>query len=396
MPIGAGDDRSGIAPWLRRFTLTAALLLWSAVLTAAPASRQALADEYADWFNLRTTQEDIVGAAFVVVSREGILRVGTVGHTDTGRKKRISADTAFRIASVSKTFAAGLTAQLVSEGGLQWDDPVTRYVPDFRVQGDASRIRIRDLLGQSSGLIPHAYDNLIEAGAPVEEVQRRLAELPFICPPGDCYSYQNSVFSLIQPVVEKVAADSYAHLIEQRIFRPLGMHTASVGFDAFLATGDRAEPHVKRNGRWTTVSVLPNYYRVGPAAGVNASATDMGKWLMAQLGSSPAVVSAAAVTVQITPGVKTPGELHRREWKRILTDAHYGLGWRVYQISGEQIAYHSGWVSGYRADAAWSAGHNVGIAILMNAESPSISALTTHFWEMAFARLGKGELMTSP
>ena len=223
-----------------------------------------------------------------------------------------------------------------------------------------------------------------------------MAELPFICAPGDCYSYQNSVFSLIQPVVEKVAADSYAHLIEQRIFRPLEMRTASVGFDAFLATADRAEPHVKRNGRWTTVSVLPNYYRVGPAAGVNASATDMGKWLMAQLGSSPTVVSTEAVTTQITPGVKTPGELQRREWKRILTDAYYGLGWRVYQIGGEQIAYHSGWVSGYRADAAWSVHHDVGIAILMNAESSSISALTTHFWEMAFARLARDGAMASP
>jgi len=355
-----------------------------------------LVDEYSEWFRDQAGQEDLVGAAFVIVSGDGVLRVGTFGHTDTTKKQQVDANTAFRLASVSKTFAAGLTAQLVSDGSLDWDDPVTRYVPGFRISGDTSQIRIRHLLGQSTGLIPHAYDNLIEDGMSAADVQIRMADLTPICSPGHCYSYQNSVFSLIEPVIETVTSQTYARLIEQRIFKPLNMQNASVGYEAFLATPNRAEPHVKRSGHWTTVQVLPNYYRVGPAAGVNASITDMGRWLMAQLGAHPQVFGTEAISAVSRPRVKTPRELYRKEWKRLLTDAHYGLGWRVYQLNNEQLVYHSGWVSGYRADAAWSARHDLGIAVLVNAETSFISTLTTRFWEMVFDDAATASAAASP
>jgi beta-lactamase class C len=350
------------------------------------AGRQALADEYAEWFQAEFLLEDLVGGGFAIVSRDGIVRTGSFGYTDTSHKQKVDENTVFRIASVSKTFAAGLTAQLVQDGSIRWDDPVTRYVPGFRVRGETSLIRIQDLLGQSSGLISHAYDNLIEDGVPTEQIYQRLAELSYTCTPGTCYSYQNSVFSLIEPVVEKVTGDSYAHLVEQRIFKPLGMQTASVGLEPFLANSNRAQPHVKGSKRWLTVKVLPNYYRVAPAAGVNASINDMGKWLAAQLGANPAVVKPEVTGELVAPRVRTPRELHRREWDQMLTDAHYGLGWRVYQMGDRQIAYHSGWVSGYRADIAYSPQDGIGITVLLNAESNSINRLTTQFWKLANTR----------
>jgi beta-lactamase class C len=353
---------------------------------ADPTATQALADEYAEWFKAEFLLENLVGGGFAIVTRDGIVRTGSFGFTDTSHKQKVDDNTVFRIASVSKTFAAGLTAQLVQDGSIRWDDPVTQYVPGFRVRGETSLIRIQDLLGQSSGLISHAYDNLIEDGVPTEQIYQRLAELPYTCPPGTCYSYQNSVFSLIEPVVEKVTGDSYAHLVEQRIFKPLGMQTASVGLEPFLANSNRAQPHVKGNKRWLTVKVLPNYYRVAPAAGVNASINDMGKWLAAQLGANPGVVQPEVAGELVAPRVRTPRELHRREWDQMLTDAHYGLGWRVYQMGDRQIAYHSGWVSGYRADIAYSPVDGIGITVLLNAESNSINRLTTQFWKLANTR----------
>lgn len=368
--------------------LALCLLLLSSAAAATPSPEQSLADEFDKQFHQQVSAENILGAAFAVVSRQGIIRIDTAGYTDTSRKRAINPDTAFRIASVSKTFAAELAAQMVRDGRLSWDDPVTRYVPDFRIKGDASRIHIRHLLGQSTGLLPHAYDNLIEEGVSAADIQDRLADLSFICAPGECYSYQNSVFSLIGPVLEKIAASSYANLVDQRIFKPLDMNTASVGYEAFIANPNRAEPHVRKgNGQWKTVAVSPNYYRVAPAAGVNASVRDMGKWLMAQLGANPAVIAPEILSAVSAPRVRTPRDLYRKEWNRILTDAHYGLGWRIYQLGNEQIVYHSGWVSGYRADVAWSPSHDIGIAVLMNVESTSINTLTTRFWELAFSRL---------
>jgi len=388
---GFADNPSTMSQSAIRFrsllcSLLCCLLMGTSLASASPASNQAMADEYAEFFKAEFLLENLVGGAFAVVSRDGILRTGSFGHTDTSREQKVDQDTVFRLASVSKTFAAGLTAQLVADGQLGWSDPVNRYVPGFHIKGDASRIRIEDLLGQSSGLISHAYDNLIEDGVPTDQIYLRLADLPYTCPPGSCYSYQNSVFSLIQPVVESITSSTYESLIERRIFKPLGMQTASVGYEPFLANSNRAQPHVKNGSQWRTVKVLPNYYRVAPAAGVNASITDMAKWLRALLGAEPTVLPPVAQQALVLPRVKTPRDMQRRDWNKLLTDAHYGLGWRVYQLGDRQIAYHSGWVSGYRADIAYSLSDGIGISVLLNAESSSINRLTTQFWQMADAR----------
>jgi beta-lactamase class C len=357
-----------------------------AVLSSSPKLK--LAEDYELFFRQYIKTEKILGAAFVVVSGNHIIHLTTSGHTDTSRKQKINQNTTFRVASISKTFAAGLTGILVTEGQISWDDSVNRYLPGFRIDGDSRQIQIRHLLGQSTGLIPHAYDNLLEDGVAIDQIQNQYQKLSYICPPGQCYSYQNSIFSLIEPVIEKVTLSSYASLMKQKIFQPLNMSTASVGYEPFVNNPNHAKPHVLiRKGNWKTVPVKPNYYRIAPAAGVNASTLDMGKWLMAQLGSHPNVIKPEMVDTLTRPRVKTRREKYRRHWKKILTDAHYGLGWRIYQLGENQLAYHSGWVSGYRADIAWSSSYDLGFAVLLNQETNSINKLTTTFWEMAFATL---------
>ena len=376
---------------MRIKTLLVPLLL--SLFSQAPAALSSspelnLASDYESFFRQHVKKEKFLGAAFVVVSGDQIIHLVTTGHTDTSRKQRIDQDTAFRVASVSKTFAAGLTGILVSEGKFSWDDPVNRYVPDFHINGDSRQVQIRHLLGQSTGLMPHAYDNLIEDGVPVNKIQDQYAKLSYICSPGQCYSYQNSIFSLIEPVIEEVTSSSYAALMEDKIFQPLDMKTASVGYQPFINNPNHAKPHVLiKKGQWKTIRIQPNYYRIAPAAGVNASALDMGKWLMAQLGSHPEVIKPEVIDTLTRPRVKTRREKYRRHWRDILTDAHYGLGWRIYQLGEHQLVYHSGWVSGYRADIAWSEKYDLGFAILLNEEANSINELTTTFWTMAFATL---------
>lgn len=347
-----------------------------------------LARDYESFFRRHIEQEKFPGAAFVVVSAKQIIHLVTTGHTDTSRKQEIDKNTTFRVASVSKTFAAGLTGILVTEGRFDWDDPVNRYVTDFHINGDSGRVLIRHLLGQSTGLMPHAYDNLIEDGVPVSRIRDQYRKLSYICAPGHCFSYQNSIFALIEPVMEEATSSTYAELMEEKIFRPLDMKTASVGYEPFINSPNHAKPHVlMKKGKWKTVGVKPNYYRIAPAAGVNASTLDMGKWLMAQLGSHPEVIRPEMVDTLTRPRVKTRREIFRRYWKGMLTDAHYGLGWRIYQLGEHRLVYHSGWVSGYRADIAWSEKYDLGIVILLNEESNSINKLTTTFWEMAFTNL---------
>ncbi len=354
---------------------------------SADAAVSRVADSFDTFFRDHVASEHITGAAYAVATSAGIVRIGTAGFTDTTRTQRIDDNTVFRVASVSKTFAAGLTAVLVEEGRFAWDDRVVDYVPDFHIKGDSSRVRIEHLLGQSTGLIPHAFDNLIEDGMPLDQIETRFRELSYICQPGSCYSYQNSIFSLIGPVIEKTTAQSYAEALEQRIFDPLDMQTASVGYEPLVSSANYAKPHVQVSGNWKTVPVKPNYYEVAPAAGVNASVLDMGKWLVAQMGGQPAVIDPTVIETLTRPRVETRRDTYRKYWRDLVSQAHYGLGWRIYRMGSHDIAYHSGWVSGYRADIAWSAEHGIGIVVLMNVEGSSINEFTTTFWRLALEQI---------
>lgn len=373
---------------MRKITirLTALFLLEIFSLNvAASDSMLDIAKEYEVFFRELIKERNYPGAAFVIVTRDEILHIATAGHTTADRKQAIDTQTAFRLASVSKTFAAEIVGLLVEDGSLSWDDPVIRYVPTFKINGDTSQIRIHHLLGQSTGLTPHAYDNLLEHGKSMDTIWQRMTDLPYVCAPGKCFSYQNSVFSLVDPLVKQATSLSYEDQVEQRIFKPLNMNTASIGYDAFINNPNHAEPHARRSGRWKTLPVQKNYYRAAPAAGVNASILDMGKFVQAQLGSHPEVLSADMLDNLQKPRVKTRREMHRKQWKTMLSSAHYGLGWRIYQLGDEQLVYHGGWVSGFRADVAFSPKHDIGIVVLLNAESSGISELTTRFWRMALA-----------
>lgn len=324
----------------------------------------------------------IPGGAYAIVREGYIAETGAFGVRRLGDPAPVSADTVFRIASLSKTFAAQIGAQLESEGKLQWDAPVTRYVPGFRLKKPehTQRLQLSHLLGQSTGIVPNAYDNLLDENMALARILPQFATLEPVCRTGNCYTYQNILFSLVQPAYEQASGSTYDTLLRERLFEPLRMTHASVGMDAWHAATDRAEPHVRRDGVWQSVDVAPGYYQIAPAAGINASVNDMANWLLAQMGSHPDVVTPAHVAALTQKRIATPRELRRYRWKDLLTEAHYGLGWRIYTLGEDELIMHSGWVQGFVADMAWSPGKRSGLVVLLNGESRTISDLTTAFW----------------
>lgn len=288
--------------------------------------------------------------------------------------------TVFRLASVSKTFAGGLTAKLVNQGKLQWQQPLAELAPEFKYHRNNRTITLKHLLSQSSGLMPNAYDNLIEANYKLPRILNELAELEPLCPPGECYTYQNALFGILEHYFAK-QNQSFAQLLAQEILSPLDMQYTSVGKQGLTQSQRWAKPHVlTRKRNWVKTRVADSYYHVAPAAGVNTNSHDLAIWLQAMLGEYPNIVSPELVADLTTPYTRTTRELRRRAWRKLLDDAHYGLGWRVYDVSGLKIAYHSGWVSGYRAEISFSPQAGIGIAMLMNAEANLMNELGANFW----------------
>lgn len=288
--------------------------------------------------------------------------------------------TVFRLASVSKTFTGGLTAKLVEQGKLQWQQPLAELAPEFHYNRNNQSITLKHLLSQSSGLMPNAYDNLIEANYELPRILNELAELEPLCPPGECYTYQNALFGVLDHYFHKQNL-SYEQLLEQEILSPLNMQYTGVGKSQLEQSDSWAKPHVlTRKKNWVKTRVADSYYHVAPAAGVNTNAHDLAIWLKAMLGEFPNIMTADLVADITTPYTKTTREMRRRTWRKLLKDAHYGLGWRVYDLAGQKIAYHSGWVKGYRAEISFSPETGIGLAMLMNAEANIINELGANFW----------------
>ncbi|MQP75671.1 serine hydrolase [Stenotrophomonas sp. MYb238] len=319
----------------------------------------------------------VPGIAMAIVQNGRVLSARGYGVTDIGNPQPVDAHTVFRLASLSKAFAGTMAGLLVNDGTLRWDSKVTDYVPGFQLATPEAtgRLTVADVLSHRVGLPYNAYDRDIEANADYYTLTRKLANAPLKCEPGDCYAYQNVAFSLIGDVVYAASGSFYEQAVERRLFKPLGMNDASLGLAGIQASPRWARPHVRSRNGWVSLSPKPTYYRVAPAAGVNASASDMAQWLLAHTGHRPDVLSAPLLATLHAPLVNTPGEM-RSGWRRERLDsAGYALGWRVFDYAGHTVVFHAGAVQGYRGLVALLPERDLGIAVLWNGESSVPSGL---------------------
>jgi beta-lactamase class C len=332
----------------------------------------AIAREFDGWLADVGESGGVAGLAATVVKDDKVLLERGIGYADWATGEPVHADTVFRLASLSKAFAAAMTGLLVEDGRLHWDSKVADMLPAFTLSDvdGAQRLTVQDILSHRVGLPHNTYDTLLEQDEPYELLVDRLKEVPMACPVGECYGYQNIAFSLIGDVTYAVTGDFFYHQVEKQIFHPLGMTTATYGRDALESSKSWARPHHHFGSSWSPFVPNEAYYRVAPAAGVNASIRDIEQWLIAQMGGRPDVLPTALLDRLHKPLIETERELRATPWKRgRLKDAQYALGWRIYDYAGETLIFHAGAVQGYRAMIAFLPKYRFGAAMLWNSES---------------------------
>jgi beta-lactamase class C len=341
--------------------------------------------EMSFWLDSIEASGQVAGLAVAVVQDDQVLLQRGVGYADAATGQSVTPDTVFRLASLSKSFATTLAAQLVDSGFISWDSRIGGILPTFALKdaSAAERLSVRDILSHRVGLPHNSYDHLLEQDEPYPLLVDRLREIDPICGVGDCYSYQNVAFSLMGDVTYAVTGDFFYHQVEKRIFHPLGMRTATYGRDALEASPNWARPHSRAGRRWIPFQPRENYYHVAPAAGVNASIKDMSQYLIAHMGGRPDVLAPELLDTVHKAVVPTPTEMTSAPWRRgRLRDAHYALGWRVFDYAGEPLVFHAGAVQGYRGVIAFLPQRRFGLVMLWNCET----ALPTGLLPMALDR----------
>lgn len=325
-----------------------------------------------------------IGAAYTIVQGGAIVHTGTYGVLEQGRSAEVDEHTLFRLASVSKGFAGVLASLLEEEGIFSLDDRVAEHYAGFALKDslNTADLTIRHLLSHSSGLVPYAFDNLVEADQDLYSIIDRLDEVNISAPPGELYGYQNVLFSMLDPIAKKATGTPYQVLLEQKIFEPLDMHDASAGPIDLKRFPNLALPHVNTGKEYVALDSHNGYYNVLPAAGVNASISDMGQWLLALLGHKGEVLSDTVLRKISTPVIYTPLKWRYTRYWRPFRERHYSLGWRIYTYQGRQIVYHGGYIRGYRAEIAFCPSEDVGIAFMQNSPNSLASRFVPTFMDL--------------
>lgn len=348
----------------------------------APIDIQELIHDYDSMLTVGLNTTRTVGAAVAVVYKNQIAFIKCYGVKKARTNDSINENTIFRLASVSKPVSGVLAAKLAEEEIFNLDDKVIDYIPELKLQNKSytSQLTIKNLLSHTTGLVPHAYDDLVELKVPLNKIMDRLYLANTSSSPGRLYTYQNVMFSLIDPIVEKQTGKNYGNVLKEKVFIPFGMNNASTGFDSFMNNENKALPH---SGR-TPIRMNDRYYNTTPAAGINASISDMSNFLLTILKDSVNAISENVEEEIFTPQINTVlSRGYFRQWDRIHSKS-YGIGWRIIDYKGRKVAYHGGYLQGYRAEIALCKDEHVGIVYLSNSPSAIAAKSVPEFFNRLF------------
>jgi beta-lactamase class C len=329
-------------------------------------------------------RNDTAGLATAIVVGNHVYYEHTMGYADARTGTHVKPTTTFRLASLSKAFATAMTGLLVRSGRLSWDARLKNILPFFKLKDlkDTRNATVADIAGQRLGLPRNSYDLRLEADVPYQKLVRELYRIKPVCDVGSCYSYQNIAFSLLGDVIHAETGRFFDYEVGKFLFNRLGMTTASYGRGGLEHSASWARPHRWHRGHWIPYEPNLSYYRVSPAAGVNASIRDMEQWLIAQMGYRPDVLPPGLLKVLHTPGINTPGETRATPWRRARVDhAHYALGWRVYDYAGHTLIFHAGAVKGYRAEIGFFPEYHIGMVLMWNSTDPTPAGLMPMFFD---------------
>lgn len=315
----------------------------------------------------RDVREDGVGGIVAGVAVDGDL-VWARGFGWSDRELRVPMGTAAlsRTGSISKSVTAVLMMRLVDRGLVALDEPVERHLPEVggfaEARPAAAPITFRQLASHTAGLIREPRLEGAASG-PIEGWEEKvLASIPrtaFDSTPGARYQYSNIGFGVLGLALSRAAGRPFIELVEEEVFRPLGM-TGST-----FVVGPELEPRLAAgyaNGRDGSIdATTPALEHAGrgykvPNGGVYSTVADLGRFAGAMSG---------------VPGLRILSEASRREMLAVQTPEDpargYGLGFTVeLGDDGRLLASHGGSVSGYTAHLAFDPDAGVAVVLLRN------------------------------
>jgi CubicO group peptidase (beta-lactamase class C family) len=281
------------------------------------------------------TGVSVPGASVIVIRGGKIVYKHAYGMADLEAHVAATPASDYRLASVTKQFTAMCIMMLAEQGKLRYDDPISRFFPEYPAFGN--EVTVRHLLTHTSGL--WAYEDLVPPERKTQlkdldvlELLRTQTKTYF--PPGSAYRYSNTGYAHLALIVEKVSGMKFAAFLKKSIFEPLHMTRTLAFEDGASVVPNRAYGYSDRNGKWERTDQSLTSAVLGDG-GIYSSVEDLYLWDQALYTGK--LVKSDTLRQAFTANVLAGGK-----------KTSYGFGWEMGEIRGVPDVHHSGSSMGFR------------------------------------------------
>jgi CubicO group peptidase (beta-lactamase class C family) len=330
------------------FSLALALML---ALASPWLSEAAQDDTVDDYINGQLQQQRIAGLSLAIVREGRVVKARGYGLANLETQTPATAETVYKIGSVSKSILAVGIMLLVEDSRVGLDDTIDRFLQD--VPDSWKSITVRHLLTHTAGIVENPPGFLPFTQQPDLEVIQSLYPVPLLFPPGDRWNYSNATYFILGEIIHLASGMPWPDFVESRIFRPLNMGSTRITSTSEVIAG-RANGYIWSRGRFVRAE---DWVAVRPSGAFLSTVNDLARW-------ENALRSRALLTHESWEQVLAPVRLNGGQTHP------YGFGFFLDPWQGRQRIYHDGQLPGFRT--MFEEFPEEGIAILLAANTDEI------------------------
>ncbi|HWN99890.1 MAG TPA: serine hydrolase [Blastocatellia bacterium] len=311
-------------------------------------------------------EQEVPGFAIAVVRDQKIVYAAGFGLRNIDNKNdKITPQSLFHMASITKPFVATSVMQLVEQGKIDLDSPVLKYLPYFRLKDERYKaITVRLMLGHISGMPDvqdYEWDKPQYDDGALERYVRSLTDKSLIADPGTKFAYSNMAFEVLGDVIAKVSGETFEGYVQKHILEPLGMNNSTLlvkHANQQLLTS----PHVVNPSFEVAVSKVFPYNRMhSPSSTLYSSVLDMTRWAIANMNrgelDGKRILKASTYDVMWKPA----GEQFTR----------VGVSWFFGEHRGHRTVSHGGGDTGFRSNLVMIPDRKIAVVMMSNFDGGS-------------------------
>jgi CubicO group peptidase (beta-lactamase class C family) len=290
-----------------------------------------------------------------------------VKNIDTGAKMSIRS--LFHQASVTKPFVATAIMQLVEQGKVNLDDPVTKYLPYFKLADKRYKIiTVRQMVTHTSGMPDvrdYEWDKPVYDDGALERYVRSLSDKKLIFAPGESMRYSNMAFEVLGDLIAKVSGKSFEDYVQENILTPLNMKDSTLlkkkANPQLMTT-----PHILKEGKTAVSPVYPYNRMHAPSSTLISNVMDMSRWAMANLNhghlEGKRILKESTYDIIWNKGSSASGQV--------------GISWFIGDHNGIKTISHGGGDTGYRSYILLLPEKSLGIVLAFNFDMAPVPDIT--------------------